>query len=419
MSKGNAVYAQSGGVTSVINASAYGVISAAREADFVENIYGGYDGINGVLEEKLIDFSKEPSENIEGLKSTPAAGLGSCRRKLTDLEKNRKEFERIVEVFEAHSVRFFFYNGGNDSMDTAHKISQLSHELGYDVSCVGVPKTVDNDLPITDNCPGFGSVAKYVAVSAMEGSYDVASMCRDSTKVFVLETMGRHAGWIAAAGGLASKAPKDGPHLILLPEVPLNKETFMAKVQDTVGEHGYCSIVVSEGAKYENGDFIADMGTTDAFGHKQLGGAGTAVTSLVLEADSKLKTHCAILDYCQRSGRHLASKTDWEQAIAVGREAVRLAGEGLNGQMVTIVRESDAPYSWTLGHTDIANIANVEKTLPQEYIRDDGFHITDAFRTYCQPLIEGEIFPEFEGGLPKYVQLKRELIEPKCAPFEG
>ncbi|MCF7802411.1 MAG: 6-phosphofructokinase [Candidatus Marinimicrobia bacterium] len=412
MQKANAVYAQSGGVTSVINGSAYGVIKAAQEADFIDNIYGGLFGINGVLEENLVDISRESAEDIENLPFTPAGAFGSCRKKLPSLEKNRADFERIIQVFKAHDVRYFFYNGGNDSMDTAYKISKLSHEMGYDVTCIGVPKTVDNDLPVTDNCPGFGSVAKYNAVSVKEASYDVASMHRDSTKVFVAETMGRHAGWIAASAGLAATTEKDGPHIILLPEIVFQPEKFLVQVERVISKVGYCVIVVSEGTQNTEGKFIADSGTSDSFGHTQLGGAGSFISDLVKE-QLKLKVHNALPDYFQRSGRHIASKVDLEQAIAVGREAVRLAGMGLNGEMVTLVRESDTPYQWTVGHTDIGNIANQEKVLPAEYIREDGFHITDAFRTYCEPLITGEVFPRFENGLPIYTQLQRNLIPKK------
>lgn len=414
MKKANAVYAQSGGVTSVINGSAYGVIKAAREADFIDHIYGGLFGINGVLEENLVDIARENPADIENLPFTPSGAFGSCRKKLPSLEKNRADFERIIEVFKAHDVRYFFYNGGNDSMDTAHKISRLSHEMGYDVTCIGVPKTVDNDLPVTDNCPGFGSVAKYNAVSVREASYDVASMHRDSTKVFVAETMGRHAGWIAASAGLAAKNEADGPHIILLPEIVFDPEKFLAEVERVISRVGYCVVVVSEGTQNADGKFIAESGTVDSFGHTQLGGAGNFISELV-QNQLKLKVHNALPDYFQRSGRHIASKTDLEQAIAVGQEAVRLAGMGLNGEMVTIVRESDTPYQWTVGHTDIGNIANQEKVLPAEYIREDGIHITDAFRTYCEPLITGEVFPRFENGLPVYTQLKRHLIPKKLS----
>ena len=412
MSKANAVYAQSGGVTSVINASAYGVIKAAQESDIIENIYGGRFGINGVLEERLVDIQQEDPAELEKLPLTPSGAFGSCRKKLPSLEKNRADFERIIEVFKAHDVRYFFYNGGNDSMDTAYKISLLSKELGYDVACIGIPKTVDNDLPVTDTCPGFGSVAKYNAVSMQEASRDVASMHRDSTKVFVGETMGRHAGWIAASTALAIQEEGDGPHIILLPEVAYEEEKFLAEVERVRGLYGYCVIAVSEGLQNTEGKFVADAGTTDMFGHTQLGGAGDFI-SRVVKQQLGLKVHSALPDYYQRSGRHIGSRTDMEQAIAVGREAVSLASQDLNGQMVTIVRESDQPYKWSVGHTDITNIANKEKVMPPEYIREDGFHVTEGFFRYARPLIEGELPPAFKNGIPDYARLKLKLVPQK------
>ncbi len=410
--KGNAVYAQSGGVTSVINCSAYGVIKEAMECDFIENIYAGLYGINGILEDKLIDLSQESKENIEGLRYTPSAAFGTCRKKLPSLDENRKDFERIVDVFKAHNVRYFFYNGGNDSMDTANKVSQIAQELGYDLICVGIPKTVDNDLPVTDNCPGFGSVAKYNAVSVKEGSYDVESMHRDSTKVWVMECMGRHAGWIVGATGLNHTSPLDGPHLILFPERVFNQAEFLGKVDETVKKLGFCVVAVSEGVKTPDGTFLAEGGTKDSFGHAQLGGAGDVIANLI-QSELKLKKHNALLDYCQRSGRHVASLTDVKQAIACGEKAVRLAGEGKNGIMTIIVRESDDPYQWSIGSTEMSNIANKEKIVPDEYITADGYHITDDFRRYCGPLIEGEDYPPYQNGLPDYTRLNKNLVPPK------
>ncbi len=414
MAKANAVYAQSGGVTSVINGSAYGVIKAARESGIIDNIYGGLYGINGVLEENLVDVSLESSIDIENLPFTPSAAFGSCRKKLPSLEKNRADFERIIEVFKAHDVRYFFYNGGNDSMDTAHKISLLSQDMGYEVTCIGVPKTVDNDLPVTDNSPGFGSVAKYNAVSLQEASFDVASMHHDSTKAFVAETMGRHAGWIAASTAMAARTDEDGPHIILLPEIAFREEAFLVEVERIRSKIGFCVIAVSEGLQNAEGKFVADAGTVDMFGHTQLGGAGDFISNLI-KNKLNIKVHNALPDYFQRSGRHIASKTDLEQAIAVGKDAVRLAAAGLNGKMVTIVRDSDSPYSWSVGHTDIVNIANKEKVLPADYIREDGFHVTEAFKTYCRPLIEGELFPKFSGGIPVYSKLVRNLVPKKLS----
>ncbi len=409
MKKANAVYAQSGGVTSVINASAYGVIKAAWDSDIIENIYGGLYGINGVLEESLVDIQQEDPVAIEKLPLTPSAAFGSCRKKLPSLEQNRTDFERIIEVFKAHDVRYFFYNGGNDSMDTAYKVSQLAREMGYELSCIGVPKTVDNDLPVTDNCPGFGSVAKYNAVSMLEASLDVASMHRDSTKVFVGETMGRHAGWIAASTALARRSEEDGPHIVLLPEIAFDEEAFLAEVERVRSRVGYCVVAVSEGLQNREGKFVADSGTKDMFGHTQLGGAGDFIAGFVKEKLG-FKVHNALPDYYQRSGRHIASRTDVEQAIAVGKAAVRLAAAGNRGEMVTIVRENDEPYTWTVGSTDIVNIANKEKVLPAEFIREDGLHVTEAFIRYARPLIEGEFAPPFAGGVPFYTRLKRNLV---------
>ena len=417
MAKKNAVYAQSGGVTSVINASAYGVITAAREADFIDEIYAGYDGINGVLEEKLIDLGKESAENIAALRYTPAGAMGSARRKLQDLEKNKAEFDRIIEVLAAHDIHYFFYNGGNDSMDTVDKLSRFAEDHSYPLQVLGVPKTIDNDLPITDNCPGFGSVAKYNTISMLEASMDTESMYRDSTKVFVLETMGRHAGWIAASTGLASRSESEGPHLILLPEVPFEQERFLKAVQDAVSRNYICAVTVSEGVKNQEGRFLSESGGKDAFGHTQLGGAGQFIQELV-KTELDLKLHGAVLDYCQRSGRHIASAVDVEQAVACGRKAVELAGQGMSGVMVTIVRDQDAPYSWSLAHTDAGNIANQEKMMPSEYIREDGYHITEGFRTYCLPLISGEDYPPYQDGLPAYRRLKKELLPAKLSAFE-
>ncbi|MBF0236502.1 MAG: 6-phosphofructokinase [SAR324 cluster bacterium] len=416
MKKGNAVYAQSGGVTSVINASAFGVITEAMQSEWIETIYGGFQGINGILDESLVNLGEEDLEMIQLLRYSPGAALGSCRKKLPDMHKNRTEYERIIQVCEAHNIRYFFYNGGNDSMDTAWKISQFAEEMGYDMICVGVPKTVDNDLPVTDNSPGFGSAAKYNAVSILEGAYDVASMYRDSTKVFVLETMGRHAGWIAASTTLARKNPDDPPHIVLLPETMFNLDKFLVKVETAIARHGYAVIAVSEGLRNEDGSFVAETGTTDSFGHAQLGGVVHAIQSM-LKRFLKLKTHGAMLDYCQRSGRHLSSRVDVEQAIACGQHAVRLAEQGQNGQMVTIVRESNAPYRWTVGQTSASNIANHEKIMPAEYISEDGMDVTQAFYQYARPLISGEDYPAYLHGIPQYSRLSLNLVDRKLPPF--
>lgn len=418
MLKGNAVYAQSGGVTSVINGSAYGVITEAMKSGFIDKIYGAFQGINGILDENLVDLQEESPDAIEALRYTPGAALRSCRRKLPDLDKNRKEFERIVQVLEAHDIRYFFYNGGNDSMDTTYKISQIAGQMGYDLMSIGVPKTVDNDLPITDNCPGFGSTAKYNAISILEGGLDVESMCRDSTKVFVLETMGRHAGWIAASTAMARRNDGEPPHLILLPERPVAQDKFLDQVDKTVTEKGYCVVAVSEGAKDTNGKFLADSGQIDQFGHVQLGGVVHIIQSMI-KSNLKLKTHGALLDYCQRSGRHIASRVDVEQAIACGQHAVAIAEEQLNGKMVTLVRKSNDPYQWSVSHTDASNIANQEKMLPDSYISEDGFDITDEFVKYCRPLIEGEDSPPYFAGVPQYKKLKNKIIPKKLSEFSS
>jgi 6-phosphofructokinase len=409
----NALYAQSGGVTSVINTSACGVIETARRHKRkIGRLYAARDGIIGALTEDLIDTSKESMAAIRALRHTPGGAFGSCRYKLKGLEENRAHYERLIEVFKAHDIGYFFYNGGGDSADTCLKVAQLSHQLGYPLIAVHVPKTVDNDLPITDNCPGFGSVAKYIAVSIREASLDVASMARTSTKVFVLEAMGRHAGWIAAAGGIAAEKPGDPPHIVLLPEIPFDQEKFLARVDATVKAKGYCTIVVSEGVRGADGKFLAEAGTRDAFGHAQLGGVGPVVAQLVKD---KLgyKYHWAVADYLQRAARHIASKVDVEQAYAVGRAAVELAVKGKGTVMPTVVRISSKPYKWKIGVADLKDVANVEKKMPRDFITDDGFGITAKCRNYLAPLILGEDYPPYQNGLPKYVTLKNVAVKRK------
>jgi ATP-dependent phosphofructokinase / diphosphate-dependent phosphofructokinase len=411
----NAFYAQSGGVTAVINASACGVIeTAAKHPKHIGKVYAGKDGIVGALTEELIDTSRESRETLKGLKYTPAGAFGSARFKLKGLDKNRAEYERLIEVFRAHNIGYFFYNGGNDSMDTALKVSQIGEAMGYPITCVGVPKTVDNDLPHTDCCPGFGSVAKYVAVSTREAALDVASMARTSTKVFVLEVMGRHAGWIAAAGGLAGRKADEPPHIILFPEIAFDKDRFLAKVKQSVTDYGYCVIVVSEGAAWPDGKFLAEAGTKDAFGHTQLGGVGPVVANMVREALG-YKFHWAVADYLQRAARHIAAKVDVEQAYAVGKAAVELAVKGVNAVMPTIVRKASKPYKWTIGHVPLDRVANQEKKVPREFVTEDGFGITDACRKYLEPLIAGEDYPPYKNGLPDYVKIKGVLVKKKLA----
>jgi 6-phosphofructokinase 1 len=414
--KKNAFYAQSGGVTAVINASACGVIETARRHKArIGTVYAGRNGILGALEEDMIDTGRESAAAVAALRHTPGGAFGSARYKLKGLEQNRAEYERLIEVFRAHDIGFFFYNGGGDSADTCLKVSQLGKGMGYPITAIHIPKTVDNDLPITDTCPGFGSVAKYVAVSTREAALDVASMSRTSTKVFILEVMGRHAGWIAAAAGLAAEKAGDPPHIILFPEIPFERERFLARVRDCVARVDYCVIVVSEGARNADGRFLADAGTTDAFGHKQLGGAATVIAALV-KNELKLKYHYAIADYLQRSARHIASKVDVEQAYAVGKAAVELAVRGENAVMPTIVRKSDKPYRWTIGKAPLANVANREKMMPRSFITADGFGITAAARRYLRPLVQGEAYPPYRDGLPRYVTLKNVAVRRKLPP---
>jgi 6-phosphofructokinase 1 len=411
MSANNAFYAQSGGVTAVINTTACGVIETARRhRNKIANVYAGRNGIIGALTEDMIDTNRESSRTIAGLRHTPGGAFGSARYKLKSLEENREEYERLIEVFKAHAIRYFFYNGGNDSMDTAHKVSLISKRMGYPVTCLGIPKTVDNDLPITDNCPGFGSVAKYVAVSTKEAALDVLSMAKTSTKVFVLEVMGRHAGWIAAAGGLAGSKPEDAPHIILFPEVPFKKRAFLKRVRECVKQYDFCVIVVSEGASYANGKFLAEAGTRDAFGHAQLGGVAPVVAQMVRD-NLGFKYHYAVADYLQRSARHIASAVDVEQAYAVGKAPVQFALQGKTAVMPVIKRVSDKPYRWRIESAPLARIANKEKMLPRRYITKDGFGITPAARRYLEPLIRGEDYPPYINGLPKYVSLKNAPVK--------
>jgi len=413
MNKRNAFYAQSGGVTAVINATACGIIETARKhKNWIGRVYAGRDGIIGALTEDLIDTSLETPAAIRALKHTPGGAFGSCRYKLKGLDQNRAQYERLIEVFRAHNIGYFFYNGGGDSADTCLKVSQLSETLGFPIQAIHVPKTVDNDLPFTDQCPGFGSVAKYIAVSIKEAALDVMSMSRTSTRVFILEVMGRHAGWIAASAGLAGDKPGEPPHIILFPEITFDEEKFLAKVKKSVDQNDYCVIAVSEGVHNSDGKFLAEAGTRDAFGHAQLGGVATVIAQLV-KTKLGYKYHYAVADYLQRSARHIASKTDLDQAYAVGKAAVEFALKGHNAVMPTIVRKSDKPYRWKIGMAKLSEVANREKMLPRSYITKDGFGITPACRRYLAPLIAGEAYPPYDKGLPKYMLLKNRAVRKK------
>ncbi|MEH6639550.1 MAG: 6-phosphofructokinase [Porticoccaceae bacterium] len=413
MTKRNAFYAQSGGVTAVINASACGVIETARaHRGQIGKVFAGRNGILGALREELIDTSKESAKTIAALKHTPSGAFGSCRYKLKNPTQDMSEYERLIEVFKAHNIGYFFYNGGGDSADTCLKVSQLAETMDYPIQAIHIPKTVDNDLPFTDCSPGFGSVAKYVAVSTREASLDVASMCETSTKVFILEVMGRHAGWIAAAGGLAAEQAGDPPHIILFPEIAFDRDKFLKKVERTVKKNGYCVIVASEGAQYKDGTFIADAGATDAFGHKQLGGVAPTLATMIKDALG-YKYHWALADYLQRSARHIASATDVEQAYAVGKAAVEYAIAGKSGVMVTIERKPGKRYRWSLGEATLEHIANVERKMPRKFISRDGFAITEAAQQYLQPLIAGEDYPPYKNGVPQYARLKNQLVANK------
>ena len=409
--KKNAFYAQSGGVTSVINATAAALILEAKKyKSKIGKVYAGRNGILGALKEELIDTSKESITAIKSLKTRPGGAFGSCRLKLKDLEENKREYERLVEVFKAHNIGYFFYNGGNDSADTAYKVSQISKKLDYPINCIAIPKTVDNDLAITDCCPGFGSAAKYIATSTMEASLDVESMSETSTKVFILEVMGRNAGWMAASSALAKNSSTDAPHIILLPEVTFNQQKFISKVKNIVKSKGYCVIVASEGVKNSKGNFLAESDRKDAFGHTQLGGVAPYLSSLI-NTKLKLKNHWAVSDYLQRSARHIASKTDLLHAEAVGIHAVRYAVKGMNGVMPVIVRGKGEKYTWSIEPAPLSKIANVEKKLPKSFISKDGFNVNAKAIKYLQPLILGEAYPKFLNGIPKLEKLK--LIEVK------
>ena len=411
--KRNAFYAQSGGVTSVINASACGVIETAAKSKKINKVLCGQNGILGALNENLIDTSKESKSTIAKLKNTPGGAFGSCRFKLQDPINQKKEYDRLFEVFAAHDIGYFFYNGGGDSQDTTYKISEMAKKLKFPIQCIGIPKTVDNDLPFTDCSPGFGSVAKYVATSTLEAGLDVKSMAETSTKVFILEVMGRHAGWIAASSCLAATKAGDPPHIILLPEVPFEKSKFISQVKQTVKKNGYCVIIASEGTQTKNGKFLADSGLTDAFGHKQLGGVAPVLASMISKIG--LKNHWAVADYLQRSARHISSKTDLDQAYAVGAHAVKLAIAGKTAIMPIIKRLSDSPYKWKIETASLKNVANVEKTMPKKFISANGFEITAAGKKNLRPLIQGEASTKYKNGIPEVAELKKVLVQKKVS----
>ena len=414
MSKPNAFYAQSGGVTSVINASACGVIESIREnRNTFGKLLAGANGILGALNEELIDTSFETKAAIANLRYTPGGAFGSCRYKLKSFEENEREYRRLIDVFRAHDIRYFFYNGGGDSQDTANKVSELGKKLDFPVQCIGIPKTVDNDLPHTDCSPGFGSVAKYIAISTKEAALDIQSMCATSTKVFVLEVMGRHAGWIAASSVLAREDEADAPHIVLLPEIPFSKKSFLKKVNRTVKEKGFCVVVVSEGVRDSKGKFLSDSAAgKDAFGHLQLGGVAPVIANMVTD-NLGFKNHWAVADYLQRSARHIASGVDVEQAYQVGRAAVKFALQGKTAVMPTIIRKNDQPYRWSIGEVKLSRVANIEKKMPRSYIDAEGFNITKKGRNYLAPLIKGEDFPKFQNGMPVYAKLRRQLVAKK------
>ena len=413
----NALYAQSGGVTSVINATACAVIESSRKSKKIGKVFAGKNGIVGILQEDLIDTSIEDIKEINKLMHTPGGVFGSCRHKLKDAKQNKREYRRLIEVFKAHNIGYFFYNGGGDSQDTSNKIAQYTKEEGFPVTCIGIPKTIDNDLPFTDNCPGFGSVAKYIATSTKEAALDVKSMSSSSTKVFILEVMGRHAGWLAASSGLAQSKNNSAPHIILLPEVPFNENKFLKRVKDSVKKEGYCVVVVSEGAKYKNGKFLADAGTVDSFGHKQLGGVAPRIAALI-NKKLGLKYHWAVSDYLQRSARHISSQVDLDQAYAVGKAAVEFAAAGENSIMPIIVRKKSKPYSWDIGKVKLSKVANVERKMPKNFISKDGFGITQSCKNYLSPLIQGEAMAPFKDGVIHTASLKNRLVRKKLRSFK-
>ena len=415
--KKNALYAQSGGVTAVINATAGALILEARKNKNIGKVFAAENGILGVLREELIDTSKESLSSIESLSYRPGGVFGSCRFKLKDLEINEEEYERLIEVFKAHNIGYFFYNGGNDSADTAFKVSQIGKKLNYPIQCIAIPKTVDNDLVLTDCCPGFGSAAKYIATSTMEASLDVQSISETSTKVFILEVMGRHAGWMAASSALARTSNEDAPHIILLPEVTFNQKDFLALVKHVVAKHGYCVVVVSEGVKNSKGKFLAESDRSDAFGHSQLGGIAPFISELI-NNKLKIKNHWAVADYLQRSARHIASKVDLEQAQAVGSFAIKYALAGMNGVMPIIVRNKGPKYKWSIEAAPLSKIANLEKKLPKSFISKNGMNVKHKAIDHLMPLIQGESHPPYKNGIPLTKEFKLIKAEKKLPKWK-
>ena len=416
MNKRNVLYAQSGGVTSVINATAAAVIETANKSKRINKVYAGQNGIIGILKENLIDTSLEDKSQLKKLLHTPGGAFGSSRHKLKDFDTNKREYKRLMDVFVAHNIGYFFYNGGGDSQDTTNKIAKITADIGFPVTCIGIPKTIDNDLPFTDNCPGFGSVAKYISTSTREAGLDVESMSATSTKVFILEVMGRHAGWIAASAGLAAERKNDAPHIILFPEVPFNQKNFLKKVKSTVKACGYCVIVVSEGAQDKNGKFLADSGSIDSFGHAQLGGVAPFIASII-DKELGYKYHWSVSDYLQRSARHISSQVDLDQAYAVGEAAVKMALSGENAVMPIIIRKKSKKYEWEIGKVNLSEVANFEKKMPKSFITKEGFGITQSCKNYLSPLIQGEAHPPFKDGLPDIARLKKRMVRKKLKNF--
>jgi len=416
MKKRNVLYAQSGGVTAVINATAAGVIEAARESKEIGKIYAAKNGILGALKEEIIDTNLESAKEISKLKHTPGGAFGSCRYKLKDPKENKSEYQRLLDIFVAHNIGYFLYNGGGDSQDTANKIANFTKEMGFPVQCIGIPKTVDNDIPFTDNCPGFGSVAKYIAISTKEAGLDVLSMSETSTKVFILEVMGRHAGWIAASSGLAKQNEGDPPHIILFPEITFNKSKMISKVRSSVKKDGYCVIVVSEGVRDRKGNFLADAGTSDAFGHKQLGGVAPQIASII-NSSLGYKYHWAVSDYLQRSARHIASQTDLDHAYSVGQAAIKFVLNGENAVMPIIKRGKTKNYTWSIDKVTLSRVANKEKKMPRSFISKDGFSITKSCRDYLNPLVQGEAYPPYKNGMPVTASLKNKLVKKKLKNY--